>query len=162
MLQVHLSGCYICCGGYTYMFQVFVPNVLCASDLCYRKCFHVASVSWACAGTSVWDICCKYTVQYKCQCVGGEIKTLPRGVMYMISSSARTAQIYTCMHTWWLQAMVSMQAGGNGAQVFDVCWDERKLVCLWLVRRRDGTEATTVFKGIYRDKKKIDYHSYVP
>jgi hypothetical protein len=45
MLQVLLFGCCICCSGYTHTLQAYVPNISFALDVCYRKCFHVASAS---------------------------------------------------------------------------------------------------------------------
>jgi hypothetical protein len=39
-----LSGCCICCRGYTHMLQEYVPNISPVLDICCRKCFHVASV----------------------------------------------------------------------------------------------------------------------
>jgi hypothetical protein len=40
-----LSEYCICCSGYTYMLQAYVLNISSSSDVCRRKCFHVASVS---------------------------------------------------------------------------------------------------------------------
>ena len=53
MLQVLLSRCCICCSGYTHTLLAYVLNVLFVSDVCYRKCFHVVSVSWAGVGGPV-------------------------------------------------------------------------------------------------------------
>jgi hypothetical protein len=46
-LQVLLYGYCICCNAIHMCCKKCVQNVSSASDLCYRKCFHVASVSWA-------------------------------------------------------------------------------------------------------------------
>jgi hypothetical protein len=39
MLQVFLSGCCICCDGYTRILQVYVLNVSFVLDVCCSKCF---------------------------------------------------------------------------------------------------------------------------
>jgi hypothetical protein len=44
MLQV-VSVLSRCCIYFTYMFQIYIPNVSSASDLCCIQVFHVASVS---------------------------------------------------------------------------------------------------------------------
>jgi hypothetical protein len=72
MLQVfYLNVAYvamvihICCSDYTHMLQAYVSNVSVASDVCCRKWFHGASVSWAGAGSPrrrMSSLC----VQYEC------------------------------------------------------------------------------------------------
>jgi hypothetical protein len=62
ILQVFLSECCICYGGYTHMLQAYVSNVSPVLDICCNKCFMLQVFSLAGTGSgcmqSVLSGCC--------------------------------------------------------------------------------------------------------